>query len=80
MDMDPPALDQAIALQESGLSWDDLVTSVEARDHASAARLFRARDRHGGAYLCGHVDFRRIAGFTPHATDLCGGDAVVSIL
>ena len=80
MDADPPALDQAIALQESGLSWDDLVTSVQARDHAAAARLYRARDRHGGSYLCGHVDFRRIAGFTPHAADLCGGDAVVSIL
>ena len=80
MDADPPALDQAIALQESGLSWDDLVMSAQARGHATAARLFRARDRHGGAYLCGHVDFRRLAGFTPHATDLCGGDAVVSIL
>lgn len=80
MDADPPALDQVIALHESGVDWDDTVTAANARGHAVAARLFRARDRHGGAYLCGHVDFRRVAGFTPHATDLCGGDAVVSIL
>ena len=80
MDADPPALDQAIALQESGVDWDDPVTAAQARGHAAAARLFRIRDRHGGAYLCGHVDFRRIAGFSPHATDLCGDDAVVSIL
>jgi hypothetical protein len=80
VDADPPALDQVIALHESGVQWDDPRVISDARDHYVASRLFQIHDRHGGSYLCGHVDFRRLAGFSPYSTALCGDDAVISIL
>ena len=77
VDADPPVLDQALALLEAGIDVEN-PTREALRDHAAVLRLYRLADRNGAAYLCGHTDFRRLAGFTPYATDLCGGDAVVT--
>ena len=80
VEADPPALDNVHAMEEAGVDVGD--PALEAPQHAALRRAAlsgggaRGAAHNGAAFLCAHVAFRAMAGGTPFAEALCGGDAV----
>jgi hypothetical protein len=72
VEADPPLVDQAEMLVEAGFTLRTMP------QHANALASSRREGRSSAAYLCGHVDFRRIASHAARGlvSDLCAGDAV----
>jgi len=70
VETDEAVVDQISALTDAGIDVGD--PNVGTLGHGAALAHYR-QERSAAAYLCGHVDFRRIAGQTPYLHDLCLG-------